>query len=700
LKINLLIEIGTEELPASYIKAAAEEFSKKLKAVFEERNISYRTLNTFFTPRRIASQFLDIDDKERKKTTRIFGPPVDSAFDEEGNPTAAAVGFAESYGKKPAHLKITEKKKRKVCYLEVKEKPEKTKKIVKKILPEILSNLSFPRKMRWEESKFEFARPIRWTVILFNKRYARIKLAGVTSSKSSYGPRFSGSQKIIIKNASSYEKVMKENNIIVSYKIRRKMIEDGIKKLLVNDEGIVEDKELLDEVTNMVEYPTVFKGTFDTNFLSLPREVLITAMKEHQRYFAVFNQKKGALESVYIGVSNSMNENIYEITKGNNSVLKARLNDAKFYWDEDLKVPPAERIQELQGVEWHKDLGSLYDKTKRLVLLSMYVSSRINRGEKEVIKRGALLSKTDQVTYMVKDGKEFTKLEGIIGREYALAAKEKKIVANIISDHYLPRFPGDILPETVESAVVGLSDRFDTLVGNFLVGEEPTGSIDPFALRRCANGLIKLTDEFELRYNLENIIDKSISLYEAQDNITFDGKVDEIKERLRGFLAGRLSYYFSSIGIRYDIASSVSSVYFENIYETMQRVRILNKFKDDEDFKKLIIGQRRVSNILQDINTNMFDSVEEKYFDSNAEKKLWENYISVESEFSSFMEKHGYREALESLLSLRGYIDDFFDNCLVMTDDDEIRNNRISILVKIKKLFYRFADFSIIVFEE
>lgn len=700
MKINLLIEIGAEELPASYVKAAAKEFSEKLKTAFDERNISYKTLNTFFTPRRIASQFIDIDDKESKRTKRVFGPPVETAFDDNGNPTSAAKGFAESYGKVTSNLKITEKKKRKVCYLEIKEKPEQTKNIVKKILPEILSSLTFPRKMKWEKSKFEFARPIRWMVLLFKNSYARIKLAGVTSSKTSYGPRFAGSQKIIIKNASSYEKIMKENNIIVSYKKRKKIIEKGIKNLLKSNEEIVEDKELVEEVTNMVEYPTVFKGSFDSKFLNLPREILVTAMKEHQRYFAISKKNKVELEPVYIGVSNSTDENIDEIAKANNSVLKARLNDAKFYWDEDLKIPPAERIQELQGVEWHRDLGSLYDKTKRLVLLSMFISSRLDKGEKEIIKRGALLSKTDQVTCMVKDGKEFTKLEGIIGREYALEAKEKKNVANIISDHYLPRFPGDILPENIESAIVGLSDRFDTLVGNFLVGEEPTGSVDPYGLRRCANGLIKLTDKFKLRYKLESIIDKSISLYEAQDNISFTVEIDEAKERLLDFLSGRLSYYFSSMDIKYDIASAVSSVYFKNIYETMQRVKILDKFKDDEDFKKLIIGQRRVSNILQDINTNMFDTVDEKHFDCNAEVKLWEQYISKKDKFSKFMDNYNYRKALESLLSLREYIDDFFDNCLVMTDDNKIRNSRISMLVKIKELYDRFADFSIIVLGE
>jgi len=697
LRSDLLIEIGTEEMPASYIKPAAEEFSRRLSSTFTERNIPFEKKAVFFTPRRIAILFMNITNYDVRNPKRVYGPPADRAFDNDGKPTAAAAGFARSYNKSPKDLKVGLKKDKKVCYLEIKEKPKQTKKIVKETLPSILAELYFPKKMRWEESGFEFARPIRWLVLLFGKHVFRVKIAGVTSSNRSFGPRFKSSKKIVINDASAYEMVMEKNYVIPSFEKRKRMIKQGISRHLIGSQEVIEDFELIDEVTNLVEHPTIFKGKFDKEFLTLPRDVLVTAMREHQRYFAVQNKDK-RLEPIYIGVSNSLDDNIGEIVKDHNSVLRARLNDAKFYWLEDLKKPLGERVHELKGVEWHRGLGTVFDKTKRLVLLSLHLARVLDKGEKEIIKRGALLSKTDLVTNMVKDGKEFTKLQGIIGREYALQSNEKKEVAAIISEHYLPRFPHDSLPSTIESAIVGVSDRIDTLVGNFLIGEIPTGSMDPFGLRRNANSLIRIIDEFKMRFALDEIVKNVITLYTSQENISI--KIDRKKTllRLKEFLLNRLITYLSSLEIRYDIADAVFSVYFDDIYETIRRINALDEEKRSEGFEKLVIGQRRVANILKGLKVEQVE-VKEPLFDCEAEKILWENYNKIKKNFSNSMEQNKYRNAINSLLSFRTYIDKFFDNCLVMTDDISRRNNRIAMLVRIKKLFDSFADFSVIVIE-
>jgi glycyl-tRNA synthetase beta chain len=420
-------------------------------------------------------------------------------------------------------------------------------------------------------------------------------------------------------------------------------------------------------------------------------------MREHQRYFAVLTKGKG-IEAMYIGVSNSLDDNIEEITINHNKVLRARLNDAKFYWLEDLKKPLEERIDELKGVEWHRGLGTVFDKTMRLKKLSFLLCKLLNRGKTDVIKRGAELAKADLVTNMVKDGKEFTKLEGIIGREYALKSNEKKEVADIISEHYFPRFPEDSLPSTIESAIVGVCDRIDTLVGNFLIGEVPTGSLDPFALRRCSNGLIRIIDEFKMRFPFTKIIEEDISLFILQGSISPTINSEETILRLKEFMSIRLETYLTLQGVRYDNTNAVFSVYFDDVYEAIGRIKALNEKRDSKYFERLVIGQRRVANILKGTTTKQ-KRVKETLFDCKEEKKLWKKFCSIEKEYSESMKQHTYKNSIKLLLSLRDYIDKFFDNCLVMTDDTKIRDNRLTLLSKIKHLFDSFADFSMIVIQ-
>jgi glycyl-tRNA synthetase beta chain len=696
-KKDLLIEVGVEELPSLYVKPAIEFFHVQMGERIKERNIDFSNSECFSTPRRLAILIRGINEEEKVVPKRVFGPPAENGFDEKGRPTDAAKGFVRSHKKTVKELKIGERKGRKFCCLDISEDPKKTDLIVKEILPSLLTEIPFTRKMRWEESGFEFARPIRWLVVLMGRKVIGLEVAGIESGNKTFGPRFRGAKQIVIKDASSYVSVMKKNGIIPSFSERKGMVERGISELLEKGEEVFEDPGLLVEVTNLVEYPSVFKGTFGKDFLSLPQDVLITAMREHQRYFSIIDRKEKILSS-YIGVANTTSETIPEITKNNNNVLKARLEDAKFYWNEDLKKPLAEMIDELKTIEWHRGLGTLHDKTNRLVNLSIFFCGCVKNCDKKTVERGAFLSKADQVTNMVKDGKEFTKLEGIIGREYALQSNERKEVAIVISDHYLPRFPEDKLPSTLESAIVGMCDRIDTLVGNFLIGQIPSGGGDPFGLRRCMNGFIRIVDEFKLRFSFSKLVKESIAQYSSQKRIEIKRKEEEVVGKVKEFLQNRLSTYFSTIGIRYDIADAVFSIHSDDIFDAMSRIRTLNDERESEGFEELIIGQRRVSNILKDL-TIVEKQVRESLFDCTAETVLWEKYAKSEERFSEEMKMNRYRKALKELLSLRPFINEFFDSCLVMDKDEEKKNNRLALLTRIKELFDQYADFSIIVLE-
>ncbi len=697
MKKSLLVEIGVEEIPSAYLQPAAEQFRNLLCEAFTSAHIRFSEATSYFTPRRLALVFSEIEERGERIVHRVFGPPQSQAFDADGKPTKAAQGFAKSLQKQVSAIKIGERKGKKACFIEKKENAAATRKVIKNVLPTILAEINFPRKMRWEESGFEFARPIRWVVVLMGSKSIRIQMAGISSLRYTRGPRFTGAKKIKISSADDYKNVMKKQHIMLSFNERKHKIVRDAKKLLGDTLSLYQDAELLDEVANLVEYPALFRGSFDERFLEMPRDVLTTAMREHQRYFAVLDEE-GEIVPVYVGVANGLSKNIENIRKGHNSVLRARLSDACFYWKEDLKVPFAERIEQLKGVEWHAGLGTVLDKSKRLVLLSTFLAKEMAMGKLEIIKRGSLLSKVDVVTNMIKDGKEFTKLEGIIGREYAIRSNEENEVAAIIAEHHLPRFPGDEVPTFVEACIVGMGDRIDTLVGDFLIGQVPSGSYDPFGLRRCVNGLLRIIDEFSMRFSMSRMLNKSIELFLQQED--FDVKLvkEEVISRINEFIEGRLNTYLSKEGMRYDIAAAVTAIPYDDLFDVMSRIRCLANEIHNRYFEKLVIGQRRVSNILQSIKEHP-GQVSDALFDSDAERKLWSGYKDARQAFSDAIEKYHYAEALHALFSLRKHIDEFFDKCMVMDKDASKRMNRIALLTSIKGLFNEYADFSLIVLE-
>ena len=682
---NLLIEIGTEEIPACYLEDAALSFEEIIKNLFKEEKISFSKSVRYYTPRRITIIFNKVAEKQDKIVKEIKGPPVDVAFKGE-KPTQAAKGFAYTRGVPIKELYIKEFNGKKYVVAEVEEERKKTIEILQNSLPNIIEKIEFPKRMRWEGTNFLFARPIRWIVALLNDKIIKFSIAGLESGEFSRGHRIIAPERIKIK-VLDYVKTLKKSYVMVDFNSRKKklceLIIDEAKK--VNGTPILRE-ELINEVVNLIEYPFVILGKYSSEFIQLPEQVVITAMESHQRYFPVKKGKK--LLPYFISIINNFpNKNI---VKENEKVLQARLEDAKFYWEMDKKIPIEERVSKLSGIIWHKSLGTLLDKSKRIEKLGEWIGKKVGNVDLDVVKQGAKLAKADLTTLMIRDGKEFTNLEGFIGSCYAKEEGFSESVCKVMEEHYRPRYVNDKLPSSKEAAIVALADRIDLIVGSFLAGEKPTGSRDPLGLRKAMNGFIRIVIELELDFSLKELIDKNIKEFKIK------AKTKTIEE-IHKFVKDRIEGYLQSIGIRYDIANAVLSEGWENIRsalyigKSMMRLR-----KDEEEFEKLVIGQKRVSNILQ---SGVGESIKESLLVEKEEKELYKQAKKIEPVVRNFIKDENYLKALNLLKELRPFIDDLFDNVMVMTEDKKLRENRLALLYYVRSLFHLLADFEEIVID-
>ncbi len=676
---GLLIEIGTEEIPATYLKEAAEGFKNSMLSLFRERNLSHGEVKLYFTPRRIALGVEELEEREPDRKEEVKGPPEKIAY-KDGEPTQALLGFCKSQGVSPEEVYVKETEKGRFVFVKKKIEGEPAGEIIRKNLPSILRSIPFPKRMRWETSGFEFARPIRWLVVIFGEEVIPVEVAGVKAGNKSRGHRFLGKEVEV--TPENYEKMLEQERVIPDFEKRKKIILEEMKRLAEEEGGRVrEDEELLNEVACMVEYPKVIKGRFDGEFLSLPSDVVITAMKAHQRYFAV--ERNGELLPVFLAVIDT--EPSEEIVKGNERVLKARLEDARFYWEEDLRIPLKERIKELSGVVWQEGLGTLEDRVKRLEKISLRLHDILGMGKREVIEEGVMLCKVDLVSSMIRDGKEFTSLEGLIGAEYAKNQGYPPDVARIIYEHYLPRFSGDKLPESPESVVVAIAERLELIAGAFVVDAVPTGSKDPLGIRRAANTLYDILFGKEIHLSLEEIFKFTLSLF---------GK-EELLPSVLSFMQQRLERYLEERGIRYDVVDAVVSVYYDDPVEAKKKVDALREMMGTPDFTELIIGQKRVANILKGVGER--GEVKPELFKEEMERVLYERARECEPELLNAVKAHDYKRALEILLSLKPHIDKFFDDVLVMCEDEGLRENRLNLLHYVRSLFLKVGDLSKVV---
>lgn len=690
---DFLIEIGTEEIPSSYLPPASNQMRKNFEKFLKENSLTASKVITLYTPRRLALLVKKLSSHQKDRPLKILGPPSKLCFDEDGNPTQMLKGFAISQGVKPNQVKVTRTEKGEYVYIEKLKKGKATSTVLREYLPSLIKSITFPKSMRWLGDDFRFARPIRWILALYDGKVIRFTLASVKSGNYTWGHRILCNRKILVRTPSEYLQKLKRAYVIVDPAERLAKIKSGIEKQASQAGGTpLMDEELLREVNNLVEYPISVLGSFDRAYLRLPKEVVVTAMKVHQRYFGIID-KKGKLLPYFIAVVSGDKGHIGDIVDGNERVLQARLADALFYWDTDRKIPLFDRIDSLKRVVWLEGLGSLYDKTERLVGLGTFMASTLKPDIIPVVERAAWLSKTDLVTSMIKDGKEFTTLEGKIGMEYALQSGESKDVAIAIYEHYLPRYPGDLLPKTFEGAILAVADKLDTVVGGFIAGFVPTGSQDPQGLRRHALGIISIIAERSLRVSLTALVDESLKAFENQNLL----KEKTIREDILNFFKTRIENWLEEEGFRYDLVDAVLSTRYDDPTDVKKRVNALNELRSSPDFIKLAIAQKRVANILKDQSKP--PPVKKSLLLEEAECQLFSALRKLEPDYFRAIRKGEYRKALRQLLSLRAPIDRLFDEVLIMTEKQELRMNRLALVKYAKDLFNEIGDLSKIVIE-
>ena len=684
--MDFLLEIGVEELPSGYIEPAVGELAAKTAAELSVRRVTFQSVDKYSTPRRLAVIVRQIAARQANLEKEVTGPSAKAAYDPKGQPTQAAKGFARSQGVpvESLFLKDTEKGKYVCAHVKIEGKP--VAEVLANFLSELVLSLSFPKTMTWGAPSARFARPIRWVVALLDGDAVPLEIAGISAGRRTYGNRFASPGAIELAGPSEYLTRLEAASVMADFPRRRSLVREMVHKGAKDKGGrVVEDQELVDIVANLLEYPVPIVGSFDSHFLELPREVVVTAMREHQRYFAVEDQS-GKLLPCFITMRNGGSEGEGEIRAGNERVLRARLDDARFYWEKDVSIGVEKQLELLKSVVWHESLGSVYEKGRRLSELAASVVVIWDKSKVDMAKRAGLLCKTDLVSEMVKDGKEFTTLQGIIGGEYAAKAGEFPPVVQAVKEHYFPRFPGDAVPSTLIGAAVGIADRLDEIAGCFATEKTPTGSEDPYGVRRQANGLMRILIEKELHFSLGRALDKSIELLSRQFKLP-----ESLAAGVRAFLSQRLGFVLSEAGLEQDVINSVLSVDSDDPYTSLLKARAVAEWKPNADFSHVAISFKRVSNILKE---DSYPSVVPDELSEKVERDLYSGTKRISSVTGQLISQASYTDAIAQLLSLKEPIDAFFDGVLVMDPDERLRNRRLSLLAMVRAEFLKLADFS------
>jgi len=704
---DLLLEIGTEEIPAGYIPPALEQLKNLTKECLEEERIAHKDIFTYGTPRRLTLYVKEVSLKQKDLVTEVIGPPKNVSFTPEGKPTPAALGFAKSQGIGVEELKIKETPKG-IYISAYKILPGKeTKNVLPAIFPKIIKSISFPKSMYWRDKNFYFARPIRKLLAILGEMKIEFELNGIKADNFTFGHRFLSNQPIRINNPSEYEEKLQKNFVIVDQIKRRAMILDKIRTYGENNHcDAPELDELLDEVVYLVEYPTLIVGSFNKEYLNLPKEVLVAAMREHQRYFHLVDKDNNFLPK-FLVIGNTVPEivgdnTINTIREGNERVLAARLEDAAFFFNQDKKTSLEAWVEEEKGRIWQEDIGTLYEKTQRIVKLAAFISQKIAKELSTKASRAALLCKADLATEMVG---EFPKLQGIMGYYYALASGEDRDVAVAIYEHYLPTSSDGVLPETLLGSIVSLADKIDSIVSCFSVGLIPSGSEDPYALRRQAQGIINILSSAFFKIppsipplSLQELVNYSLTLLDKK--IKREGVAEEVlsflTQRLQNILINGISTTrFSHPGIvNVNQAQAILARGIDNVEEVLLKALSLAKISKTPEFEPLIITFKRVMNILKPVPSDQWIKVKEELLTEEFEKKLYTLYLKIKEELHLHLTKKEYSEYLATLIQFRQPIDNFFDEVMVMVEDKKLRENRLALLANIAHLFLKIADFS------
>ena len=684
----LLLEIGVEELPSRFGQTTLDQIENNLSKLLKEERINFDNIEKYATPRRLTFVIKNLADKATDLEEEVKGPAKKIAVDDDGNFTKPALGFMKSKGLDPENVYFKQLGNAEYLFGTIKQEGKHTSEVLKTIVPEAIKNVTFPKAMRWGGKNMRFARPIRWMVALLNNEILDIDLEGIKSSNITRGHRFLGEKEFEVNSVEEYFEKLDKNFVILDQHKRKEMIRKQAVEVAKSLGGEVElDEDLLEEITFLVEYPTAFYGEFDEEYVKLPKEVVTTPMKEHQRYFPVL--KDGKLLPNFIAVRNGDSNRIDLVKAGNEKVLRARLADALFFYHEDTKKPLESFVDKLQTVVFQAKLGTVYDKTLRIEKLSQVILNELNMTEsKENTLRAAKLCKADLVTNMVF---EFTELQGIMGRDYAQVSGENEEVCQGIFEHYLPRFAGDILPETNTGIALSIADKLDSIAGFFAIGIKPSGSQDPYALRRQALGILSILLDRKLSVNLNNLINAALDNY---SNLEFNK--EEVASQIVEFFVERVKNLFKDLGIRYDVIDAVLNNNLDDISDIHTRALELNRWLQKDELVEMLTAFNRVSTLAEKATT---DIVKEDLLKEDAEIKLYNGFKEIKSNVESLLLDKKYNEALDAFATLRPLVDNLFDNVMVMDKDEAIKENRLGLLKQIYSTMLTICDLSKIVYK-
>ncbi|MBI1922339.1 MAG: glycine--tRNA ligase subunit beta [Geobacter sp.] len=680
---ELFLEIGTEEIPAGFLPKAMADMKLLIEKEFSAARLTFDEVKTLATPRRLALVVTGLPALQPDAEITAMGPSKQVAFGPDGALTKAGEGFARGQGVDVSALQVIATEKGEYVAVVKKESGRPAPDLLAEILPRLIGNIPFKKSMRWADLDVRFARPIHWLVALFDGVVVPFSFGSVQSGNVSRGHRFMANDTFPVRDFAHYLEECERHFVIPDPASRKEIIRREIHRVAAASGGhLLPDEGLLDEVTYLVEYPSVVKGAFATAFLDVPKEVLITSMRSHQRYFSIVDES-GKLLPGFITINNTLTEDPSVVVRGNERVLRARLSDARFFFEEDQKVPLEKRVESLKSVVYQQKLGTSFEKMERFRALAEGLAKQLNPAVAEKTSRAAFLCKADLVTGMVG---EFPEVQGIMGREYALLQGIDAEVASAIAEHYLPTQAGGELPSSDIGAFVSIADKLDTICGCFGVGLIPTGSADPYALRRAALGIINII--LDKGYPLSLIVLVSHALDQLQSKLT--RKREEVFSDVWSFIEGR---FVNLMAEKYpaDVVDAVVAVSFDVLVDAAAKIRALADFKNRPDFEPLAVAFKRVCNIVKEPITA---EVDPSLFQEEAEKTLHSAYHAVSHIVETKVADHDYLSALTEIATLKGVVDDFFDKVMVMAEDERVRTNRLALLQEVKGLFRDIADFA------
>ena len=686
---QLLLEIGMEEVPARYIRGAVEQLGQKLTKWLTDSRISYSTFQLYATPRRMAVIISDVNEQQADLDEEVKGPSLRIAKDEQGQWTKAALGFMKGQG--VTENEVYEKEAAEVIYIYARKssKGAPTLQLLELHLPDLIQSMVFPKNMRWGSYDLKFIRPIRWMVALYGSDVIPFDITGVTAGRLSKGHRFLGVD-TVISSPEDYVECLRKQNVIVDIDERQNTIVEQIESLARDNDWHISIKEdLLEEVLFLVEYPTILHGNYAPEFLTIPQEVLITSMREHQRYFPVFD-KNGQLLPYFVTIRNGNATALEQVAKGNEKVLRARLSDAKFFYEEDQRMLISQALKRLETIVFHEELGTIGDKVRRIEALANRIAQIIEVDQDILpsIQRAAQICKFDLVSQMVY---EFPELQGVMGEDYARKLGESEQVACAINEHYQPRFAGDQVPTSIVGAIISIADKMDTIAGCFSIGILPTGSQDPYALRRQATGIVQIMIEHNIPLALSDLFRSALEVIQSQ--IPLKRTSEEIQSDLLDFFSLRMKNILSD-KVRYDIADAAMGPGIDHIPVVIRKAIALADFLSTSEAKSIVDAFNRVNNLAAKSSGEPMNT---EIFEEQVEIDLFKQSQSVHILYMERMQQGQEAEALQILTELKARINPYFDAVMVMTDNMELRQARLSLLASVANPIFSFADFSRIV---